>query len=112
MASLYKLLHRPLSTAVTIAITIVLLDHVSSISKQSEPDASPPVVSTLCLKLAAHRTSIFDVSIISLLPVDKKPSARSSFSIASPTILLIPYQYAKLANPQMNDKSPLTLTSS
>lgn len=109
MASLYGLLHRPLSAAAAVAVTTALPDHVFSFSKQSEPDASPPAVPAPCSKPAACRTSISDVS---LLLADNKRSVRSSFTISSPAILLTPYQYAKLANPRKNDESSLTLASS
>ncbi|THU47905.1 hypothetical protein C4D60_Mb09t20590 [Musa balbisiana] len=109
MASLYGLLHRPLSAAAAVAVTTALPDHVFSFSKQSEPDASPPAVPAPCSKPAACRTSISDVS---LLLADNKRSVRSSFTISSPAILLTPYQYAKLANPRKNDEASLTLASS
>ncbi|THU60224.1 hypothetical protein C4D60_Mb07t10390 [Musa balbisiana] len=69
---------------------------------------------------AARRMSVSDISSLAFLPIDRKRSAHlpdsvfvsSPFPMASPAVLLSPYEYAKLANPKRNDDFPPAIASS
>ncbi|RWW32732.1 hypothetical protein BHE74_00001878 [Ensete ventricosum] len=121
MASLYGILHRPLSAAAAVAVAAVssaLPDRVSSQPNRSDSDAAAPTHFLLPEpEPAARRMSVSDIS--SLL-FDRKHSAHLPdsvfgsfpFPMASPAVLLSPYEYAKLANPKKMEEFPPAIASS
>ncbi|CAL9149774.1 uncharacterized protein LOC135617494 [Musa acuminata AAA Group] len=124
MASLYGILHRPLSAAAAVAVAAVssaLPDRVSSQPNRSDSDATAPTHVLLPEpEPAARRMSVSDISSLPFLPIDRKRSAHlpdsvfvsPPFPMASPAVLLSPYEYAKLANPKKKDEFPPAIASS